>query len=203
MLNYFFFTSHAMSEHLNAHVSHLKFVPQNADGNEASSMWFKKNRAATNGPVALPISIERVCAVFDKQGWDYYCDAENLILWTSFNDISFSISSHSQQIEATIICDTDKLTADRFSELLAWIEKYHNGNNPFPTMVALHGQENRKLLRMAAGVSLPNAWDYTDTQLQAWSRVTLVSIVKAGTAFYEEFDPQILEHIRAVRRKEE
>lgn len=164
-------------------------------------MWFKKGGSAAKGPVARPISIERVCAAFDEQGWGYDFNAESAVLSSTFDDISFRIITNGPHLLATIICATDNLTADRLGEFLAWIKNYHD-RATFPTVVALYDPEDSNLLRMGADFALPGAWDYTDAQLHEWLHVAIMSIVEVATAFFEEFDPQFLERVRAANRGE-
>lgn len=164
-------------------------------------MWFKKDKDKPVGPVARPVNIERICAVFDENGWTYDFDEENSVLETGFEGLYFRIITNDVNLHVLTTCVSEKLTLERFPEVLAWVEEYHS-NNPFPTAVALHDEENNTV-RMGADFAIPGKWDYTDAQLMEWLNCGISGILDVCKEFFAAFDPEFLEEIQSANGGEE
>lgn len=142
-----------------------------------------------------PLSLERVQALFDQQGWNYDLQPERQSLRTGFSGIGMEIKYLAPTITVVTTVAVDVITAERFDEVLAWVERYNN-EHTFPTAAALQDEE-RNLTALGATYSLPGQWDYTDEQFAAHISSAIEGIVNASRDFLGDFAPEVLTQIDA------
>lgn len=149
-------------------------------------MWFKRNKNKPVVPVARPLTIQRVCALFDAKGWTYQFDEESLTLETGFQGFPLNIITAEDGLHVLATRSSDNLSADRFPEVLAWAEDFNN-NRAFPTAMVFQVEDN--MVHVGANFAIPDAWEYTDEQLDEWLECGISGIVDISEAFYATFDP--------------
>lgn len=140
-----------------------------------------------------PLSIERAREFFDAQGWKYQPGQSDQAIRTGFSGIGLEISHIAPHLNVVTTVAVDAVGADRFDEVLRWVEQYNN-SNAFPTAAALEDPK-RNLAAFGATYSLPGFWEYTDEQFAAHLTSGIEGVVGAARDFLRAFAPQVLEDL--------
>lgn len=142
-----------------------------------------------------PISLERVAAMFDREGWKYdRIDANTLR--TGFSGIGMEIKYAEPAIMFVTTAAVDVVTADRLHEVLTWVEE-HNAVNAYPTLSAGRDDE-RNLCSIGATYAMPSNWEYTDEQFAKHVATGIQGMVSAARDFLRDFAPEVLEKLPPV-----
>lgn len=153
-------------------------------------MWFKRNKNKPGGPAARPLTLERVYSVFDNKDWTYQLAQDNLSLATGFHGLPLRIVTIGDGLHVIATCRSDELTAERFPEVLTWVEDFNN-DHAFPTAIAFYDDDN--MVAVGANFAIPGSWEYTDNQLDEWLECGISGTVDLSKAFYTTFDPDGLQ----------
>lgn len=137
-----------------------------------------------------PLTLERVAKLFDTQAWRYDLDESTQTIRTGFSGIGMEVRFIAPTVNIVTTVAVDSVTAQRFEEVLAWVESY-NYTKAFPTLTALRDPE-RDITALGATYSLPGYWEYTDAQFASHMQTGIQSMVAAGRAFLGDFAPEVI-----------
>lgn len=140
-----------------------------------------------------PLSLDRVTALFDGEGWNYDLDAVTQTIRTGFSGLGMEVRFIEPSIGIVTTVAVDTITADRFEEVLAWVEAY-NYSKAFPSLVALPDRE-RNITALGATYSLPGYWQYTDAQFASHMQTGIQAMVTVSRDFLRDFAPEVLEQL--------
>lgn len=139
------------------------------------------------------LSLQRVTELFDREGWNYDVDETRQALKTGFSSIGMEIKFLDPTLSVVTTVAVDTITADRFDDVLPWVEGY-NQRNAFPSVTALQ-DETRDITAMGASYSLPGYWEYTDEEFAAQLLTGIQGVVQAARDFLTEFAPEVTQQI--------
>lgn len=139
------------------------------------------------------LSLQRVTELFDREGWNYDVDETRQVIQTGFYKIGIEIKFLDPTLSVVTTVAVDSVTADRFDEVLPWVEDY-NLRNAFPSVTALQDPK-RDVTAMGASYSLPGYWEYTDEEFAAQLLTGIEGVVKAARDFLTEFAPEVTQQI--------
>lgn len=144
-------------------------------------------------PQLSPVSMERVTAFFDDKGWNYELDANGVVLHTGFSGVGMDVKFLAPSISIVTTVAVDIVTANRFEEVLSWVEAY-NYEKAYPSLAALEDTE-RDITALGASYTLPGQWEYTDHQFASHIFTGIQGLVQAARDFLAQFAPQVLEQL--------
>lgn len=139
-------------------------------------------------------NLDRVRGFFRDHHFQFNETGNEYTLLTAFSGISFEIRHLEPNIALVCTVAADDITADRFENVLEWVETYNN-SHAFPTAAALK-DEPRNLTALGATFVIPGQWEYTDEQFADWLSSGIHGVVDAATSFLAEFSPAALAQVR-------
>lgn len=142
-----------------------------------------------------PLTIERVRAFFNAQGWQYHDGSAQESVRTGFNGMGLEINRVAPNLFVTTSVAVEDVTADRYPEVLAWVERQNN-TKAFPTATALK-DEGRNLAALGVSYTIPGYWEHTDEQFAAHLTTGIESVLNTAREFLSEFAPAVLERLDA------
>ena len=129
--------------------------------------------------------LDRVREFFREHHFEFDETDNPYTLVTAFAGVRFEIRHVEPNIALVSTVAVEKLGADRFMQVLEWVENY-NSTHAFPSTVALR-DERRDLAALGATFVIPGTWEYTDTQFTDWLSSGIHGIVDAATEFFADF----------------
>lgn len=139
------------------------------------------------------VSIERVKALFDKEGWKYESAEQGPAIRSGFSGIGLEINVIEPNLNVVTTLATESVKAERFDEVLEWVENY-NFDKAYPTVTAIK-DENRGITALSAAYAVPGYWEYTDDQFAAQVRTGIQGVVVASRDFLAKFAPDVVQKI--------
>lgn len=138
--------------------------------------------------------LDRVREFFRDSHYQFNETDSEYALATAFSGIAFDIRYTEPNIALVTTVAVDVVGADRFDDVLTWVEDYNNAH-AFPTAVALK-DDARDVSSFGATFVLPGAWEYTDAQFADWMNSGIQGVVDAAQKFLAAFAPEALEQLR-------
>lgn len=142
-----------------------------------------------------PLTIERVRVFFDAQGWQYHDGSAPESVRTGFNGMGLEITRVAPNCFVATSVAVEDVTADRYPEVLAWVERQNN-TKAFPTATAIL-DDDRNLTALGVSYTIPGYWEYTDEQFAAHLTTGIESVLTSAREFLSEFAPAVLEKLDA------
>lgn len=139
------------------------------------------------------VSIERVKALFDKEGWKYESAQQGPAIRSGFSGIGLEINVIEPNLNVVTTLAADSVKAEQFDEVLEWVENY-NFDKAYPTVTAIK-DENRGITALSAAYAVPGYWEYTDDQFAAQVRTGIQGVVVASRDFLAKFAPDVVQKI--------
>ena len=139
------------------------------------------------------VSIERVKALFDKEGWKYESAQQGPAIRSGFSGIGLEINVIEPNLNVVTTLAADSVKAEQFDEVLEWVENY-NFDKAYPTVTAIK-DENRGITALSAAYAVPGYWEYTDDQFAAQVRTGIQGVVVASRDFLAQFAPDVVQKI--------
>lgn len=139
------------------------------------------------------LSIDRVIALFDKEGWKYEKAPLGPALRTGFSGIGLEINMIEPNLNVLTTVAVDSVKAAQFNEVLEWVERY-NIEKAYPTVTAVR-DEQRGITALAVTYSLPGYWERSDQQFSDEIKTGIQGVVVAAREFLEAFAPGVVDQL--------
>ena len=118
--------------------------------------WFKKNDGQSSADIPMPVTINRVGALFDRKEWTYELDG----FFTGLRIVDDTFLSIS------VAASHDSLTADRGEELQQWAES-RNRDGSIGTVQVMWDSDDDSFMVLSDHSLLINKVA-TDNQIEVW-----------------------------------
>lgn len=144
-------------------------------------------------PALIPLSLDRTRGWFADNGWNYEIGERFDLLRTGFAGIALEIKAINNALAVVSTVAVDTVTADRFDEVLSWVETY-NSEHAFPSVFA-NKDVKRNVAAVGVTYAMPGSWDYSDQQFEAHLTSGIEGVTGAVRAFLSAFAPEVVETI--------
>lgn len=141
-----------------------------------------------------PIDLDRVRGFFRDNHVHFAETGTGYSLVTRFSGVAIEIRHTPPNVALVSSAAVDDIGADRFDDVLAWVERY-NDSHTFPTTTAIQDRD-RRITALGVTFVLPGQWGYTDEQFADWVGSGINGVVDAVTSFVKEFSPEALAQLR-------
>ena len=139
------------------------------------------------------LSIDRVTALFDKEGWKYEKAPQGPAIRTGFSGIGLEINTIEPNLNVLTTVAVDSVKAEQFDEVLEWVERY-NIEKAYPTVTAVK-DETRGITALAATYSLPGYWEGSDQQFADEIKSGIQGVVVTARDFLQTYAPDVLNQL--------
>ena len=147
--------------------------------------WFKKNDGQSSADIPMPVTINRVGALFDRKEWTYELKDERIL--TGFDGFFTGLRIVDDTfLSISVAASHSSLTADRGEELQQWAES-RNRDGSIGTVQVMWDSDDDSFMVLSDHSLLINK-GATDNQIEVWVEACIDAQLTHMMSLRETFD---------------